>query len=459
MNLHQLFLILLARYKVALFTMFAVPAILLAAIWLMPKQYTATTALVVDVRSPDPVAAMLMPLSMATQVEIINSDRVAQKVVKNLKLDENPTVKEQWLESTQGKGRLELWMADRLKRGLSAQPSRDSTIISISFTAADPVFAATVANAFAQAYIDATIELKVEPARQYARWFGEQGKALRENLGEAQARLSAFQQEKGIVVREEQMDSETARLNGLYQQITALQGQMTATRSRQRSGKDADTLSEVMQNPLINSLKTEIARQEARLQEIALNLGKNHPQYQRMESEIAALKQQVDAETRNITRGFATSRTVGKDTETELMAAIEAQKKKVLELRSVRDQLAVFQRDVDAAQSAYDTVARRLNQTTLESQVTQANVSVLTPASEPIEPLTSKLFRNPLITILLGALAGIGVAFMLEMLDKRVRSVHDLTEMLQVPVLGVVGNSRSRGRLTFARRSTALLVK
>ena len=459
MNLHQFLLALLARYKVALFTMLAVVVTAQAASFLLPKQYAATTALVVDVRSPDPVAAMFLPLSMSTQIEIINSDRVAQRVVKNLKLDESPTVKEQWLESTQGKGRLEVWMADRLKRGLSAQPSRDSNIVSISFTAADPVFAATVANAFAQAYIDATIELKVEPARQYARWFGEQGKVLRENLEKAQARISAFQQEKGIVVREEQMDSETARLNGLYQQLTLVQGQMAGVQSRQRAGKDADTLPEVMQNPLIASLKTEIARQEAKLQEIALNLGKNHPQYQRMESEIAALKQQVDAETRHITRSFATSRTISKDTETELRAAIEIQRKKVLELRSMRDQVAVLQRDVDAAQSAYDTVTRRLSQTTLESQVTQANVSVLTPASEPIEPLTSKLFRNPLITILLGALAGIGVAFMLEMLDKRVRSVHDLTEMLQVPVLGVVGNSRSRGRLTFARRSTALLVK
>jgi chain length determinant protein EpsF len=459
MNPHQFLLVLLARYRVALLTMLAVVVIAQVASFLLPKQYAATTALVVDVRSPDPVAAMILPLSMSTQIEIINSDRVAQKVVTNLKLDEIPTVKEQWLENTQGKGRIEVWMADRLKRRLSAQPSRDSTIISLTFTAADPVFAATVANAFAQAYIDTTIELKVEPARQYARWFGEQGKALRENLGEAQARLSAFQQEKGIVVREEQMDSETARLNGLYQQLTAVQGQMTATRSRQRSGKDADTLPEVMQNPLINSLKTEIARQEAKLQEIALNLGKNHPQYQRMESEITALKQQVDAETRHITRSFATSTTVGKDTEAELRAAIEAQKKKVLELRSVRDQLAVLQRDVDAAQGSYDAVNRRLNQTTLESQITQANVSVLTPASEPIEPLTSKLFRNPWITIILGALVGIGVVFMLEVLDKRVRSVHDLTEMLQVPVLGVIENSRRRGRLSLARRSMALLAK
>jgi len=459
MNPHQFLLVLLARYKAALLTMLAVVVIAQAASFLQPKQYTATTALVVDIRSPDPVAAMFLPLSMSTQFEIINSDRVAQRVVKDLKLDENPTVKEQWLEGTQGKGRLDVWLADLLKKKLTAQPSRDSTIISISFTAADPVFAATVANAFAQAYINTTIELKVEPARQYARWFEEQGKVLRENLEKAQARISAFQKEKGIIARDEQLDGETTRLNELSRQLAAIEGQVTVTQSRQRSVGAADTFPEVMQSPLITSLKTEIARQEARLQEIALNLGKNHPQYQRMESEIAALRQQVDAETRHITRSFATSRTVGKDTETELKATIAAQKKRLLELRGVRDQLAVLQRDVDAAQSAYDAVSRRFSQTTLESQVTQANVSVLTPAVEPIEPSSSKLSRNPLITILLGALAGIGVVFMLELLDKRIRSVQDLSEMLQLPLLAVIEKNRKQDRRNLGYRRTPLLTR
>ena len=459
MNLKQFLLILLARYKVALLTMLAVVAIAQAVSYLQPKKYTSTTSLVVDVRSPDPVVAMFLPLNLSTQIEIINSDRVAQKVVRALKLHESPTIKEQWIESTDGKGDLEVWVGKLLKKGLSVQASRDSTIISISYTATDPVFAATVANTFAQAYIETTIELRVEPARQYAHWFGEQGKTQRENLERAQARLSAFQREKGIVAREEQLDSEMTRLNELSHQLTLIQGQMTGVESRQRYSKAADTLSEVMQNPLIIGLKSDIARQEARLQEMALNLGKNHPQYQRMESEIAALKQQVEAETRHIARSLGTTRTVGKLTESELKAAIETQRKKLLELRSVRDQLAVLQRDVDAAQSAYDAVIRRFNQSTLESQATQTNVSVLTPAAEPFEPLTSKLFRNQWLMIVLGALLGIGVAIGLELLDKRVRSVHDLTEMLHLPVLGVIENSGKGGRLSLAHRRTALLTR
>jgi len=114
-----------------------------------------------------------------------------------------------------GKGRLEIWLADLLQKKLEVKPSRESNVISVSYKAVDPGFAAAVANAFTQAYIETNIELKVAPARQYAQWFGEQGKSLRDNLEKAQAKLSAYQQEHGIVAIDERLDNETAKLNEL----------------------------------------------------------------------------------------------------------------------------------------------------------------------------------------------------------------------------------------------------
>src|SRR5437879_3167974 len=83
--------------------------------------------------------------------------------------------------------------------------------------------AAAVANAFAQAYVEAVTELKVEPARQYARWFGEQGKSLRENLEAAVARLADSQQEKRMIAKDETLDVETLKLNELTSQLTVVQ--------------------------------------------------------------------------------------------------------------------------------------------------------------------------------------------------------------------------------------------
>jgi len=463
MNLQQFFLILRVRYKLVIFTLLVTVAATLAVSLLLPKQYTATASVVLDTKSPDPVAGLMLPGMfapgyMATQMDIIVSDRVAQKVVKLLKLDASPAVRQQWMEATKGRGKLEVWLADLLQTKLDVKPARESNVISISYQATDPVFAATVANAFTQAYIETNIELKVAPARQYAQWFGEQGKSLRDNLEKAQAKLSEYQQTHGIVAIDERLDNETAKLNDLSAQLTIVQGQTSDAQSKQRSGRASDTLPEVVQNQTIANLKIDIARHEAKLQDLAGNLGRNHPQYQRAESEIATLKQKLEAETRHITSGFSTSGAVGRDKETELRKAIEAQKKKLLELKHQRDEVAVLMRDVEAAHKAYEAVSLRFNQTSLESQSTQTNVSVLTPASEPHEPSSPKLLLNMVLSVFMGTLLSVGMALMLEMLDRRIRSAEDLAESLQLPVLGVIQKQRRSGpvRLAFWRRKPAL---
>ena len=467
MSLQQFLLILRARYKIILLVLLTTVAATVAASLLLPAQYTATATVVVDVKSPDPIAgimlpALIMPGYMATQVDIINSDRVALKVVKMLKLDQSPQAKEQWLDDTEGKGKIEVWLAAVLQKKLDVKPSRESNVISINYKAVEPIFAAAVANAFAKAYLDTNIELKVEPARQYAEWFGAQGASLRDNLEKAQRSLSDYQQQHGIVANDERLDSETYKLNELSTQLTIVQGQTNDVRSKQRSGGASDTLPEVVQNALIMNLKSQIAALEGKLQDLAGNVGRNHPQYQRQEAEIASLKQKLEVETRQIISGFSTSSAVGKDKESELRSAIEAQKHKLLQLKRERDELAVLMRDVDAAQKAYELVTQRFNQTSLESQSTQTNISVLTPATEPIEPSFPKLLLNIAISIFLGTLLGVGAAFILEMLDQRVRSADDLSAMLGLSVLGVISKTngaRRRGNSfrSGSRREAAML--
>lgn len=461
MNPLQILRVIRAHYLAVLIVFVATIVIGVTVSMLMPKRYTTTATLVFDVKSPDPVMGQLLPLGqgfVATQSEIIKSDRVALRVVRILKLDEQPALKKQWQDTTGGNGKIDVWVAELLQRGLQVTPAvGGSTIINVSFSAGDPMFAAVVANAFAQVYIDTNIELRVDPARQAARWFGDQGKIARESLESAQAKLSEFQQQKGIVVRDEQIDTEMAKLRDLSAQLTVLQNQTGDTISKQNS--NSANLPEVMQSPVVQSLRSDIARQETKLQEAGANLGKNHPQYQRMESELAAMKQQLASEIKTVTSSFAASGNAGKSREASLQAAINAQKKKILQIRSERDQLAVLQRDVDAAQASYDSVTRRFNQTNLESQVTQTNVSVLNPAVEPTDPSSPNFKKNMAITLALGLLLGTGSAFLLEFLDRRVRSADDLADMLQIPVLAVIERPSKPRRLMLGRRIPLLGLK
>src|SRR5688572_16656940 len=167
MTFSQFLRVLLARWKALVFTLLGTVLVTLAVSLLLPKQYTATTSLVADFKSMDPVLgvllpAQLMPGYMATQVDIIQSHKVAVDVVKALKLADNPTAREQWKEATNGLGTPQDWLADVLLKKLDVKPSRESNVVEISYTGTDPQFAAVIANAFSDAYIKTNLEFRVD---------------------------------------------------------------------------------------------------------------------------------------------------------------------------------------------------------------------------------------------------------------------------------------------------------
>lgn len=458
MTLHQFFLILRARFRAAVLVLLAAILAALAISLLLPKVYTAHTAVLVDVRSPDPVAGagalmpgLVAPSYMATQIDIISGDRVAERVVKTLRLDEDPSTQADWRQTTDGRGTIETWIAESLQRRLDVRPARESNVINITYKGRDPESAAAIANAFAQAYLDINLALKTEPARLYAEWFDEQSKALRVKLEAAQSRLSDYVQKAGIVSNDDRVDYEATKLAQISTQLTTVQGETTDSQSK-RNGR-GDTVAEVMQNPLINGLKADVARLEAKVQEISVNLGVNHPVRQRAESELASLKGRLASETGRITTSIDTTYRVSKDRERELQNAVAAQRTRVLMLNKQRDELNVYRRDVEAAQRAYEAVSLSASQTRLQSLSNQTNVVRLNTATAPLEPSSPKLLVNLLIAAFGGTLLGLSLAVLLELANRRVRSSEDLLQMLDLPVLASITSSGGgQARLSGSRQ-------
>ena len=296
MNLFQFLSILRARRTTALVIFLSTLALALAWVMLRPKDYTARAPVLVDVRSQDPLQQPswqgAVPASyMATQIDIARSDRVAERVVEALALDKDPKAAEDWKEATGGRGSLKAWIAGNLQAGLDVRPARESNIINISFTSRDAGEAAKIANAFSQAYLDIALDIKTDPAKRYSSWFDEQLTAARTRLEQAQEKLTAYQQKNGVVSADERTDFETARLNELSSQLTLVQGQTTDVANKR--GASSNSVAEVMASPLINTLKANIAAQEARVQEASANLGARHPQMIRMQDELNAMRSRL----------------------------------------------------------------------------------------------------------------------------------------------------------------------
>jgi chain length determinant protein EpsF len=450
MTLRQFLLILRARSRLALAVALGSIALALAVSLLLPRTYTAQTSVLVDVRTPDPVMGavgmqgLVAPSYMATQVDIIGGERVAQHVVKALKLDDDPLVRADWHKATEGRGSLVGWIAASLQRGLDVRPARESNVIHIVYQGRDAEQVAQVANAFAQAYLDTNLALKTEPAKAYAEWFEAQAQTSRARLEEAQSRLSDYQQRAGLVSADEKLDHETTRLAEISAQLTQAQGQNTEVQSKRAAR--GDTVAEVMQSSVINGLKSDIGRQDAKVREASVNLGPNHPQLQRMQSELAALRAQLSAEVGRINSSIETAWRVGQQRERELQGAVAGQKARVMMLNKQRDELNVYRRDVEAAQRAYEDVSKSASQSRLQSLSNQTNVVRLDSAAVPLQPSSPRTRFNLLVAAFAGALLGIGLALALELANRRVRSPEDIAQALDLPVLARLSGRDGDGR-------------
>jgi uncharacterized protein involved in exopolysaccharide biosynthesis len=150
-----------------------------------------------------------------------------------LQLENDPAIKESFSNSGGQGMSLRDWIADALMESFSVEPLRDSRVINLSFESGNPDRAAQIVNAYAQAYIDTTLELTMEPASRSADWFDSQLQVLRARVEQAQAKLTDYQQSKGIVALDDRLDIENSRLNEISKNLVAAQKDTADARSRQ----------------------------------------------------------------------------------------------------------------------------------------------------------------------------------------------------------------------------------
>lgn len=453
MNLDTLIRILLARKKIIIYI--AAGALILAtAITIMlPKIYTASTDLLVDTKGQDLISGQNLPTRMmtgylGTQADIILSHNVAEKVIEQLHLTEEPILVRQLRLENKSEDSRRLALFSYLGRNLSALPKRESSVLTISFKARNPELAARIANAFARAYIQTNLEMRIEPAKQMTQWFDQQLAQLRNSLIEKQNTLSAYQEEHSILMSDDRLDIENAKLSELSSMLMTVQSERVNNKNRSdliaSNGRNA---APSLDNPQVQKLYNDLAQAESKLNELASNVGVNHPQYRQTLSEVESIKSQLNKALDLINSNLRSSIELSQTRETQLKNELAAQKNRVLQLSRNRNELTLLKQEVDSAQSAYNTALSRTSQTHLESQIAQTDISVLDRAEIPGAPTSPKLVLNVLLALFVGLLFGTGTALCWELWDRRIRGIYDLEKAIGIAVLATIPMSNDAVRI------------
>lgn len=278
---------------------------------------------------------------------------------------------------------------------------------------------------------------------------------MREAVEAAQLKLSKAQQEGGVLVSDERLDFETARLADLSGQVLAAQVSAGESGARTDISRGSGVkMQEVLNSPLLSTLTAGLVAEEARVADLATRLGENHPDLAKARANVAQMKTRIAEETQRVVGGVAVTDRLASTKLAQLRAAYDAQRARVAQLKALRDQFSVLQRDVDNANQAYSQAVAKAAQIEFQSQARQSNVTVIRAATVPARAASPNL-RNGLLLSVLGALLlGIVVALTFEWLDQRVRHETDVTVMLGRPLLGVLPDADRAG--AGAGRMTAL---
>jgi chain length determinant protein EpsF len=369
---------------------------------------------------------------------------------------------EKFQSDTDGQGSIRDWVAGKLLNKLQVEPGHESSVISIEFSAVDPGFAAAIANEFADAYIQTNLELAMDPAKLQASWFGGQLQQLRKNLQTAQERLSQYQQTKSMVGTEDRLDVENGKLVEMTSQLVLAQSQMYDAQTRQRQMNQAlkkdeiGQLPDILGNSLLQSMKGDLARAEAKLAQIAQRYDRNYPERQNAAAEVQSLQAKLAAELDTARGSINQAAQIATQRAVEIQQQVDRQKKHILDLKQQRDNADVLQREVEIAQKSYDATSQRASDVRLQSQLNQSTVAVLSPATAPIDPARPKLVLNLILGAFFGFLLATALCCVAELKDTRLRDTRSVTDVAGLQILAEIPRPSSKRVVRRRRRQAAL---
>lgn len=449
LNLTQLLLMLKARFFAFFITFITVITLVVGITLLLPKSYTAKTSIVVNYKGVDPVTgfavpAQLMASYLTTQIGVIQSHKVALKAVDALGITDADVIKSAFQEQTGGAGDIRDWAADFLVKNLSIVPDPKSNIIDLIYKSRDPQFSKQVADTFAAVYMDVNIELANQPSKNASTFLHDQRDALRAALLQAQENLANYQQEQGITSAIETADVANAKLNNLSSMLADAENQTIEAIKRRQIATKGDMSPDVLANPLVQSLKMQINQAESERSQLARNYANNHPNMQAATNQIAKLRKQLSSEIYRAQSALSNSANIYIQRENELKKAVELQKNKLLDLNQNRGQLAVYQKEVENAQAAFDIIYKRISQSDLEGSTNQSDVMILNPAVLPTKPSSPNVKMNIFFGTFAALFLGLLVALLIENLNRKVRCIKDIEDTVDFPVIIMIGNKSAK---------------
>ena len=454
-----------------------VAAIVLAALvigvvvtLLMTPIYQATSTVqvrqepsnIVEGQDVNPVTTIAdTPRYLQTQEDLVRSRSMAQMVIDRLRLDRS----DDFIVAMGGKpvaGTVPAANLQAVRRNiatgiLQANVNTDipqnSRVMQIGISGPAPVVITSVANAYAQSFIDNNIQTAFNSSSYARNFLADQIARARDRLAQAERQSIEYARDQQLIdasdaaaSREENGQAAagrsltTASLVDLNTRLSTVQAQRIEAESRWQAAQSRPLLQipEVVANAAVVGLQGQRATIAAQLNQLRARYRDDYPEVVQLQGQLNSINQQIDRIAGDVRGSLQSTYLAAQREEAQLLQAIGSRRGDALQEQRRRVQLNLLSQDVTTDRQILNDLLQRYNQVVAASGIVTNNLSLVDQAIVPHSPIRPNAMKNLLTALAIGIALGIGVALIREGFDDTVRAPEEVEEKLRLPVLGSV---------------------
>jgi capsular exopolysaccharide synthesis family protein len=302
----------------------------------------------------------------------------------------------------------------------------------------------------AKVYLEQGIERRSHVNEEARHFLQEKLAELKDRVEKSEAALHRYRQDKGIISLEHRDNIVVDRLVDLNKRLTEAEAERIGLEAQTRliRKKEYDALPAVINNPQIQTLKSELASLEGQRADLAAQFKPGYPALDQLQARVEQTRRRLQQERQRTVAAVKSAYVAARQKEDELRAKMEQQKTAALSLKDAAVDYTILAREVDTKRQLYDSVLQRLQEMEVVSALRTSNVAVIDPAVPPLKPSRPRTGLSLLCSAVLGLMGGVGLAFFVEYLNNTLRTSQEVERYLHLPSLGMIPDFVHNARLS-----------
>lgn len=432
-DLRGLFIAIWRRRLLVVTTTVALGGIAFAGASLVSPKYQAETRILIEKRSPDLTRKStdnVQPefgadeAGVASQVALLQSVDLIKQVAKDMKLHEraefdpnaDPSISTRILVMTGlMKNPLDVPPEERVVKEftqkLQVYQVEKSRVVAVQFSSKDPQLAAAIPNAIARVYQQLQSGAKLDTTSETTKWLEPEIANLREKVRDAEAKVASYRASSDLFTTGQQSTFSEQQLNDISLEIARVRGERANAEARAKSvrsvlssGRNVDTLAEVVGSQMIQRLKETQSGIEGQIADLSTQLLEAHPRIKSLRSQLEGIRTQIRTETRKILASLESEANVSRLREQQLLQQLNTLKADTANIEEKQVGLKDLEREATAQRQLLETYLARYREAVSQQDMnaTPADARVISRATMPSEPYFPKILSVTIVAALAG---------------------------------------------------------